>query len=129
VAVQRVSQRRGQKAYTFDVTDGFLDSLRLATLKIGGFSGSFVSDGGLLLSNREAVANCVAKLNTPDHDYIKDGFYAASATDERACPGLEASALVALEDVTSQIKEPAKEAPKNAKPVPRPRRKRPPPRR
>lgn len=107
-----------KKAYTFDVTDGFLDSLRLATLKIGGFSGSFVSDGGLLLSNREAVANCVAKLNTPDHDYIKDGFYAASATDERACPGLEASALVALEDVTSQIKEPAKEAPKNAKPVP-----------
>jgi hypothetical protein len=84
-------------------------------LRIGGSSGSFVSAGGLVLTNREAVANCVAKLSTPEHDYVKDGFYAASGSDERACAGLEASVLESLEDVTSQIKEPVKEAPKNAK--------------
>ncbi|MGD0870059.1 MAG: S46 family peptidase [Bryobacteraceae bacterium] len=104
-----------KKAYSFEVTDAFLESLRLATLRIGGSSGSFVSAGGLVLTNREAVANCVAKLSTPEHDYVKDGFYAASGSDERACAGLEASVLESLEDVTSQIKEPVKEAPKNAK--------------
>jgi len=106
-----------QKAYSFDATNAFLESLRLATLRIGGSSGSFVSAGGLVLTNREAVENCVAKLSTPEHDYVKDGFYAAAGPDERACAGLEAGVLVSLEDVTSQIKEPVKEAPKNAKPV------------
>jgi hypothetical protein len=104
-----------KKAYSFEVTDAFLESLRLATLRIGGSSGSFVSAGGLVLTNREAVANCVAKLSTPEHDYVKDGFYAPAGSDERACASLEASVLVSLEDVTSQIKEPVKEAPKNAK--------------
>ena len=104
-----------KKAYSFEVTDAFLESLRMATLRIGGFSGSFVSAGGLVLTNREAVANCVAKLSTPEHDTVKDGFYAAVGADERACAALEASVLVSLEDVTSQIKEPVKEAPKNAK--------------
>jgi hypothetical protein len=106
-----------KKAYSFEVTDAFLESLRLATLRIGGFSGSFVSAGGLVLTNREAVENCVTKLSGPEHDYIKDGFYAAAGADERACAGLEASVLVSLEDVTSQIKEPVKEMPKNAKPA------------
>ena len=104
-----------KKAYSFEVTEAFLESLRLATLRIGGSSGSFVSAGGLVLTNRQAVANCVAQLGTPDHDYVKDGFYAAAGSDERACPSLEASVLVSLEDVTSQIKEPVKEAPRNAK--------------
>ena len=104
-----------KKAYNFEVTDAFLENLRLATLRIGGSSGSFVSAGGLVLTNREAVENCVAKLSRPEHDYVMDGFYAAAGADERACAGLEASVLVSLEDVTSQIKEPVKETPKNAK--------------
>ena len=106
-----------KKAYGFEVTDAFLENLRLATLRIGGSSGSFVSAGGLVLTNRWAVANCVAKLATPEHDYVKDGFYAVAGSDEGTCAGLEASVLVGLEDVTGQIKEPVKEAPKNAKPV------------
>jgi hypothetical protein len=106
-----------KKAYSFEVTDAFLENLRLATLRIGGSSASFASAGGLVLTNREAVANCVTKLSTPEHDYVKDGFYAAAGPDERACAGLTASVLVSLEDVTSQIKEPVKEAPKSAKPA------------
>jgi hypothetical protein len=44
-------------------------------------------------------------------------FTPPAQADELPCPGLEASVLVGLEDVTSQVKEaaPAKEAPKNAK--------------
>ena len=106
-----------KKVHSFDVTDEFLDNLRLASLRIGGNSGSLVSANGLILTDRGAVADCIARLNSPQHDYVKDGFYAATDADELPCPGLEASVLISLEDVTSQVKEaaPAKEAPKSAK--------------
>ena len=106
-----------KKTYSFEVTDQFLDNLRLASLRIGSNAGSLVSANGLILTDRSAVADCVAKLNSAQHDYVKDGFYAAAEAGELPCPGLEASVLVGLEDVTSQVKDtgPAKEAPKNAK--------------
>src|ERR1035441_6675029 len=40
-----------KKAYGFEVTDAFLENLRLATLRIGGSSGSFVSAGGVVLTH------------------------------------------------------------------------------
>src|SRR3974377_1047546 len=98
-----------KKAYGFDVTDAFLDEVRLSSVRIGGSSGACVSAGGLLLTDRGAVADCVARLSAPDHDYVKQGFYAAAANAERACPGLDAEVLVGLEDVTAQVKEAPKE--------------------
>jgi hypothetical protein len=76
-------------------------------LRIGPNAGSLVSPSGLILTDRAAVADCAAK----------DGFYAATQAEELRCPGLEASVLVGLEDVTAQVKEspPAKEAPKSVK--------------
>src|SRR5580658_10833514 len=64
-----------KKSYSFDVTDQFLDDLRLASLKIGANAGSFVSANGLILTDRTAVADCVSKLSSPQHDYVNDGFY------------------------------------------------------
>ncbi len=103
-----------KKTYTFEVTDQFLENLRLGSLRIGSNAGSLVSANGLILTDRSAVADCVAKLNAA---YVKDGFYAATQSGELLCPGLEASVLVGLEDVTSQVKETAsaKEAAKNVK--------------
>jgi hypothetical protein len=98
-----------KKSYNFEVTDQFLENLRLASLRIGSNGGAFVSPNGLILTDRSAVADCASKL--------KEGFYAAAQSQEVACPGLEASVLVALEDVTGQVKEsaPAKDSPKNLK--------------
>jgi hypothetical protein len=106
-----------KKSYNFEVTDRFLDNLRLASLRIGANAGSLVSANGLILTDRATVSDCVAKLSSPAHDYGKDGFYAPSQAAELPCPGLEASVLVALEDVTNQVKDaaPAKESAKNVK--------------
>jgi hypothetical protein len=104
-----------KKSSGFDIPDQFLNNLRLASLRIGGNSGSLVSANGLILTDRSAVADCVAKLNSAQHDYVKDGFYAATQGEELPCTGLEAGVLVNLEDISSQVKEPVKEAPKNAK--------------
>src|SRR5580704_18029026 len=64
-----------KKSYSFEVTDQFLDNLRLASLKIGDSSGSLVSAHGLILTDRGIIAACIAKLNSGQHDYVKDGFY------------------------------------------------------
>ncbi len=109
-----------KKSYSLDVSDSFLDDLRLASLRVGGHSGSLVSGAGLILTARVSVADCAAKLSTSGHDYVNNGFYAENQAAELPCPGLEATALVALEDVTNQVKEsaPVKETPKNAKAAP-----------
>src|SRR5579863_86309 len=68
------------------VTTEFLDNLRLASVRIAGGSGSFVSPNGLILTNQHLVTNCLG-------DRAKDGFYG-----ELKCPGLSASVLLSIEE-------------------------------
>jgi hypothetical protein len=89
--------------YGIDVSAGFLDSLRLASVRMGGGAGAFVSPTGLLLTNQHIVSACLAKLSSNAHDYVKDGFYAASSAEELRCPDLDAKVLMSIEDVTGQV--------------------------
>ncbi|HEY6344831.1 MAG TPA: S46 family peptidase [Bryobacteraceae bacterium] len=93
-----------KQKYNFDVTPGYLDHLRSATVRIAGGSGAFVSPRGLLLTNQHLIAGCLAKLSDKQHDYVKSGFYAGSPSEELSCAGLTAAVLVAMEDVTKQVK-------------------------
>src|ERR1700689_1955224 len=69
--------------YKFEATPQFLENLRLASVRIAGGSGSFVSPTGLLLTNQHLVTACLG-------DHLKDGFHAATETAELPCPGLAA---------------------------------------
>jgi hypothetical protein len=89
--------------YKFDLTSEFVDNLRLASVHIGGGSGSFVSPTGLLLTNQHIVSGCLSQ------GYAKAGFYAADRSSEIRCPGLEASVLLKIEDVTKQVKAAVKD--------------------
>jgi hypothetical protein len=82
--------------HKLDVSADFLDRLRLASVRIAGGSGAFVSSSGLILTNQHLIERCI-----PD---VKIGFYAGSATEEHACPGIDASVLLSIEDVTSKVK-------------------------
>jgi hypothetical protein len=97
-----------------EVSDAFLDHLRLSSVRIGGGSGSFVSPTGLIFTNHHVASDCISKVSSAQHDYIKDGFSAATATAELNCPDMEANVLVALEEVTKQIKDAGKDEPKPA---------------
>lgn len=94
-----------KQKYAFDVGSTFLDNLRLASMRIGGGSGSFVSPNGLIFTNHHVASDCIAKLGSTRHDYMKDGFTATTEAAELACPDLEANVLVALEDVSKQVKD------------------------
>jgi hypothetical protein len=99
----------------FEVTDAFLDHLRLSSMQLGAGSGAFVSPQGLVLTAHRVIADCVAKAGGAQHNYLKDGFYAPTQSDEIRCPDLDARVLVAIEDVTKQVKDAAPEALKSLK--------------
>ncbi len=101
-----------KEKYQFEVTDGFLDHLRLATLRIGSGTGAFVSPTGLVLTNQRLVVDCLKAAS--GHDYLKDGFYAATPAAELPCPNLDGAVVVEMEDATKQVKESVKEGAKPA---------------
>jgi len=98
-----------RQKYGFDLTTRFLDNLRLASVRIGSGTGSFVSPIGLLLTNQHIISGCLAQLSSAHNDYVRDGFYAASEPAEARCAGLEASVLTNIEDVTTQVKAAAQD--------------------
>ena len=88
----------------FEADSAFLDHLRLASVKLAGGSGSFVSPAGLLLTTRQLAADCLSSLSTAQHDYFRDGFQAAAQAAELPCPGMDASVLLTIEDVSEPVK-------------------------
>jgi hypothetical protein len=93
-----------KQKHAFEVEPAFLDHLRLASVKLAGGSGSFVSPTGLLLTTRQLAADCLSGLSAPHHDYFRDGFQAATQSSELPCPGMDASVLLKIDDVTEPVK-------------------------
>lgn len=90
--------------YNFTPTQEWLDHLRLSCVRLNdGGSGSFVSPHGLLLTNHHVARNQLQKNSNAQHDYLRDGFYAATQEQEMKSPDLEVNVLVSLEDVTSRV--------------------------
>jgi hypothetical protein len=95
--------------YKFDVTDAWLDHVRLSSVRFNnGGSGSFVSADGLTFTNHHVGADCVQSLATKDRDYMKTGFYARTRAEEVQCPDLELNVLMGIEDVTAKVNAAAK---------------------
>jgi hypothetical protein len=96
---------RVQKQYGFLATQEWLDRLQLSSVRFNnGGSGSFVSADGLAFTNHHVGADCIGKLSTSGHDYMKTGFYAKTQAEEAKCPDLELNVLTGIDDVTAKVK-------------------------
>ena len=103
-----------QQAYDWQPTQKWLDSARLASLRLGNFkpdgnhqyfcSASFVSAYGLIMTNHHCSRDSIAKVQG-DSDWLKDGFYAGSYEGEIKIPGLIVSQMIAQKDVTKEVEE------------------------
>ena len=103
-----------QEKYNFTPSQQWLDHLRLASVRLNdGGSGSFVSAHGLLLTNHHVARGQLQKNSTAEHDYIRDGFYAATPEQEMKSRDLEVNVLVSMENVTDKVRAAVKGA-KNA---------------
>lgn len=97
--------------YNFHPTQEWLDHLRLSSVRLNdGGSGSFVSANGLLLTNHHVARVQLQKNSTAEHDYLRDGFYAATEDQEMKTPDLEINVLVGMHDVTVRVQDAAKGA-------------------
>ena len=97
--------------YNFHPTQDWLDHLRLSSVRLNdGGSGSFVSPNGLLLTNHHVARGQLQKNSTPEHNYVRDGFYAATPDQEMKTPDLEVNVLVGMQDVTARVQGAAKGA-------------------
>jgi hypothetical protein len=95
-----------EEKYHFTPTREWLDHVRLSSVRLNdGGSGSFISSHGLLLTNHHVARGQLQKNSTPQHDYLRDGFYAATQAEEMKSPDLEVNVLVSMEDVTPRILE------------------------
>ena len=95
--------------YDFTPTQAWLDHVRLSSVRLNdGGSGSFVSPDGLLLTNHHVARGQLQKNSTAEHDYIRDGFLAATSDQEMKSPDLEVNVLVGMQDVTSRVQGAAK---------------------
>ena len=93
-----------KKKYGFEVTDEWLNKVRLASVRFNnGGSGSFVSPNGLVLTNYHIVEDIVGEVSTPEKDLAKEGFLARTQAEEIKIPSLELNQLMSIEDVTARV--------------------------
>ena len=93
-----------KQRYGFEVTDAWLDHARKSAVRFNtGGSAAFVSPDGLIITNHHVGSDCISKLSTKEHDYIREGFLARKRADEPRCTDLEVNVLVSIEDMTSRV--------------------------
>ena len=95
-----------KQKHDFDPSSSFIERLRLGSVRFNnGGSGSFVSPGGLVMTNHHVASDCIRKLSSEQKDYIADGFHAAEQGSEMQCPDLELNVLMEIDTVTGRINE------------------------
>lgn len=69
----------------------------------GGCTGEMISDKGLLLTNHHCGYGQIQYHSTVENDFLTNGFWAMNQDEELANPGLTATFIVRMEDVTELI--------------------------
>ena len=89
--------------YGFTPTQGWLDHLRLASVRLPNCSASFVSSRGLVMTNHHCAHSCIEQLSTKERDFVQTGFYAGAEADEVKCPTMEVNQLGTITDVSERV--------------------------
>ncbi len=81
-----------------------------AVVSIGFYcTGSVISDQGLIITNHHCAYSNIAKLSTPEHNYLEEGFWAMTSEDEIPIEGEKVFFLKRVFDVTEEVKGLTKE--------------------
>lgn len=80
-------------------------SVKDAIVSMGGFcTGEIISPKGLMLTNHHCGYDAIRENSTPENNILDNGFWAQNYGEEKPIPGLTASIVVRIDDVTKQIK-------------------------
>lgn len=68
-----------------------------------GCTGEIVSPEGLVFTNHHCGYGSIQQLSSVDHDYLKNGFWAMSNSEELPAPGLTVRFIRQISDVTAEL--------------------------
>ena len=94
----------GMKLSADDIYSVNNSSLKDAILHFGGgCTAELVSGEGLLLTNHHCGYSQIQSHSSVENDYLKNGFWAMDKSQELKNPGLTASRVVRIDDVTESV--------------------------
>lgn len=98
---EKEMKKMGMKISASDIYNINRSSLKDAIVSFGGFcTGEVISDRGLLLTNHHCGQDAIQNHSSLQNNYLKNGFWAASNKEELANPGLTATFIIRIDDVT-----------------------------
>ncbi len=101
---QAQMQRLGLQLTADDIYSINHSSLKDAVVIFGGgCTGEVVSDQGLVLTNHHCGFSYIQYHSSVEHDYLTNGFWAATMDEELPCPGLAVRFLKEMRDVTHSM--------------------------
>ena len=97
-------KKMGMKLSASDIYSISKGSLKDAIVSFGGFcTAELISDKGLLLTNHHCGFDAVQNHSSVEHNYIRDGFWAMSFGQELQNPGLFATFIISIDDITASV--------------------------
>ena len=106
--IQRLNQRDMQKM-GLQLTAEEIYSVNNSSLKDaivqfgGGCTAEIISSEGLVLTNHHCGYGTIAGLSTPENNYLKNGYWAATKKDELKPKSLSVRFFVRMDDVSKRI--------------------------
>lgn len=105
-ALVQKMENDGLKLRAREIYDEQAVSLKDAIVSLDfGCSGSMVSPEGLLITNHHCAYADVHGLSTPGHNYLEDGFWAHSRSEEIPIQGKKAYFLKKVIDVSDEVEK------------------------
>lgn len=96
-------QQIGLKMSSQDLYNPDGISLMDAIVRVGGCTGSFLSNDGLIVTNHHCAFGFVTAISTPQHNYMKEGFLAKTKKEEQLAKGLVCKITASYEDVSAKV--------------------------
>lgn len=96
-------QKAGLKISQVDLYNPNGISLVDAIVRVGGCTGSFVSQDGLIVTNHHCAFGFVQAISTTQNNYIDAGFLAKSRAEEVQAKGLVCKITASYSDVSARV--------------------------
>ena len=105
----------GMKMSAQDIYDVNQSSLKDAIIHFnGGCTSEIISPKGLLLTNHHCGYGEIQKHSSVENDYLQEGFWAKDLASELPNPGMVATLIVSIHDVTTAVLEGVMQLPSEA---------------
>ena len=101
---EKEMQSMGMKMSAEDIYSVNKGSLKDAIVQFGGgCTGEIISGSGLLLTNHHCGYGQIQSHSSLENNYVDKGFWAKSQKEELSNPGLTATFIISMADVSSSV--------------------------